>query len=190
MFSIPPLPPWDGMHPIVVHYPIALIIVAPLFVVLALVWKKQARVLLVSGAVLMALAAGGAWLATSTGSAAEDYAERVPGARPVVHEHEELAEAARNFATALAGVLAIGAGFFWMRGENVRRGVFLGAGLVYLIANGAGAIAMASAAHQGGRLVHELGVRARLSESAGGPAPVSEADSTRPLEPNESGDDD
>ena len=31
----PPVPSWDAMHPMVVHFPIALLLVAPLFVVMA-----------------------------------------------------------------------------------------------------------------------------------------------------------
>ncbi len=34
--SFPPFPSWDGLHPLIVHFPIALLLVAPLFVVLGL----------------------------------------------------------------------------------------------------------------------------------------------------------
>ncbi len=35
MIDLPPLPTWDGIHPLVVHFPIALLLVAPLLVLLA-----------------------------------------------------------------------------------------------------------------------------------------------------------
>lgn len=166
MFSIPPMPPWDGLHPLVVHFPIALIFVAPLFILLALLLKKHSGVLLVVGALMMLMAVAGAWVATSTGSAAEDFAEKVPGAKTILEEHEELGEAARNFATALAAVLVAAAGTFWKWGDKIPRGAVLAVGLAYLLAHGAGMLVVANAAHQGGRLVHEVGVRARLADGA------------------------
>lgn len=167
MFSVPPLPPWDGMHPLVIHFPIALIFVTPLFVVLALVWKRHTRTWLIAGSLMMLLAAGGAWLATSTGSAAEDFAEKVPGAKAILEEHEELGEATQNFALGLAAILVIGTGAFWRWGQKAPRGAIIAVGIAYLLANGAGMLVAANAAHQGGRLVHEVGVRARLSDNRG-----------------------
>lgn len=172
MFSLPSLPPsWDGLHPLVVHFPIALMFVAPLLVALAVVCRKRAATWLAAGALIMVLAAVGAWLATSTGSAAEDFAERMPGAKAILEEHEELGETTQYFAFALAGALVLGTVAFWRWGERAPRGVVVGLGLVYLIASGAGVLVAANAAHQGGRLVHEVGIRARLSaNSAAGPA--------------------
>ena len=34
MIEFPPIPSWDGLHPLIVHFPIALLLVAPLLVVL------------------------------------------------------------------------------------------------------------------------------------------------------------
>jgi uncharacterized membrane protein len=172
MFSIPSLPPWDGMHPLVVHFPIALTMVTPLLVLMALVSKRYTRVWLAASALMMLLAAGGAWVAASTGSAAEELAERVPGAKAILEEHEELGESAEYFAFALAGVLVIGTGLFWRWGEKCPRRVIIGVGLAYLVANGAGALVVANAAHEGGRLVHEVGVRARLSTASAAPGPA------------------
>lgn len=160
MFSLPSLPAWDGLHPIVVHFPIALVMVAPVFVVLAMLMRKHARVLLASAAALMLMAGGGALLASNTGEAAEDMAERTPGAAAVLDRHEELGEIAQNFTLALAAVLTVGAGLYWLRGDRTKRGVMIGACAVYLLAHAAGALVVANAAHEGGRLVHELGVRA------------------------------
>ena len=173
MFSFPPLPPWDGMHPLVIHLPIALILVTPILVVLALVCRKCTLGWLRASALLMVLAAIGACLATSTGSAAEDYAEKVPGARDILEEHEELGEAARNFAIGLAAALVIGTGVYWRLGDKIPRKALITTGVLYLVVHGAAMLVVANASHQGGRLVHEVGVRARLNA---GPVTSAPAD--------------
>ncbi len=49
---LPSLPGWDGLHPLVVHFPIALLLVAPVFVVLGLVLPRAGRGFLVGALVL------------------------------------------------------------------------------------------------------------------------------------------
>lgn len=164
------------MHPLVIHIPIALIVITPLLVVLGLAWRKRALGWFMGSALLMAIAAGGACLATSSGSAAEDFAEKVPGARDVLEEHEELGEAARNFAIGLAAALVIGTGAYWRWGDRIPRKLIITTGVLYLVANGAAMLVVANAAHQGGRLVHEVGVRARLNS---GPVSSVSADTHR-----------
>ena len=171
MFSFPPLPPWDGMHPLVIHIPIALIVVTPLLIVLGLVWRKHALGWFMASALLMVIAAGGACLATSTGSAAEDFAEKVPGARDILEEHEELGEAARNFAIGLAAALVIGTSACWRWGDRIPRKALIATGLLYLVVHGGAMLVFANASHEGGRLVHELGVRAWSAGDAGTSAP-------------------
>ncbi len=169
MLSVPPLPPWNGLHPLVVHFPIALIMVAPLFVVLALLIKSRIRELIGVSALLMLLAAGSALIATSTGSAAESLAEKVPGAKAILHEHEELGESAEIFAIALAAALVVGFGSLCIWRQKIPRGMIFGIGTVYLIGHAAGILVVANAAHQGGRLVHEVGVRANMSGTSANP---------------------
>jgi uncharacterized membrane protein len=163
MFYLPTLPPWDGLHPLVIHFPIALVFVSPLLILLAMLWKQQTRTLLIVATLMMLLAAAGAWLATSTSGAAEEFAENVPGAKSILHEHEELGEAARNFTTALAIVLLVATAAFCKWNAKVPRAATLIGGLIFLLANGSTALVIANAAHEGGRLVHEVGVRARLA---------------------------
>ncbi len=38
MFSLPSAPPWEGMHPLVVHFPIALLMVSPILILIGLLW--------------------------------------------------------------------------------------------------------------------------------------------------------
>lgn len=105
MFKVPTLPPWDAMHPIVVHFPIALLAVAPVMVLAGLLLRRHRTGLLLAAWLMMALGTAGAFVAVSTGEAAEDLAVGTAGSEAalsvVLHEHEELAETTRNIFTGL-----------------------------------------------------------------------------------------
>jgi uncharacterized membrane protein len=162
IFSLPALPPWEQLHPLVVHFPIALLLVAPIFVVLALLWKKYTRGLLVAATLLVVLGAAGAVLAVETGEAGEEIAERTAYAARLLHEHEELAETARTFAIILASVLSSGtiAYLFATRKPETRvsRPLLLVLGIAYLLLHSAGCLVLANTAHAGGKLVREGGL--------------------------------
>jgi len=34
MFQFPPIPSWDAWHPMIIHFPIALLLIAPVFILL------------------------------------------------------------------------------------------------------------------------------------------------------------
>src|SRR5450759_3598419 len=70
LFSLPPLPTWDGLHPLVTHFPIALLLVAPLFVVLGLFRRPSARAFLLAALLLMVLGTTAIFVAVPTGEAA------------------------------------------------------------------------------------------------------------------------
>jgi len=82
------------LHPAIVHFPIALFILAPI-VALGSLWaiRKGARPVRAWGLTLAVLGALfiTTWLAVETGENDEDVVERVVP-RDAVHEHEEIAE--------------------------------------------------------------------------------------------------
>ena len=47
---LPPIPSFDGLHPLVVHFPVALLIVAPLFLALAALFAVEGGLLRQGGA--------------------------------------------------------------------------------------------------------------------------------------------
>ena len=112
-----------------------------------------------------------AFLVTSTGEAAERYAELVPGAAAVVYEHAELAELARNLFTSVTIVYGLGmvASWKWRASKWT-----IAAPVVGLAAFVGPAIVLENAGYEGGRLVHEFGVH----------APVGGASSVLPPLPN------
>jgi len=167
----PPVPSWDAVHPLVVHFPIALLLVAPLFVLMAAVWRKQELPLAVSALVLMALGTLGAFFAAATGEAAEDAASTA-AAKAVLERHEELAEMVEVTFASLAGAFAVIVLAPRLLRRTLPRGIRAAGYGVFLVAYAVGCVVLINTAHQGGRLVHELGVRAAMTS----PAPIAHSD--------------
>jgi uncharacterized membrane protein len=160
MNIFPPIPGWNAMHPLVVHFPIALLIIAPVLVVLGLVIPKHARGLFLSALVLMAIGTVGTFIASSTGEAASEMAERVAGTRSVLERHEELAETTRTIFTALTAIFAAILFLPDILKKTLGKGASTALILAFLVFYMSGTVFLANTAHQGGRLVHEIGVRA------------------------------
>jgi uncharacterized membrane protein len=173
MIETPPLPSWDGLHPLIVHFPVALLMVAPLLVLLALVLRAHRRGLLLAALVLMVLGTASTWVAVSTGEAAGKLADRTPEVTAVISHHEELAESTRTVFTVLTLVFAAMVGAQALRRREVGEIATMVLAFLFLSVYGAGTLMLANTAHNGGRLVHELGVRSLMPES---PLPVAHLD--------------
>jgi uncharacterized membrane protein len=163
------MPTWDGLHPLIIHFPIALLIVAPVLVLLGTFIKGRGRVFLISALVLMILGSLAAWFAVSTGEAASEYAERAGVAQAVLEEHEELAETTRAIFTVLTGVFAVMVVAPLLFKKELARIIVVPLNLAFLLFYSAGILLLVNTAHQGGRLVHEFGILA-MTTSAGAAA--------------------
>jgi uncharacterized membrane protein len=173
MIEIPPMPSWDGLHPLIVHFPVALLLVAPLVVLLALAVKAHRQGLLLAALLLMVLGTASTWVAVSTGEAAGKLADRTPEVNAVLSHHEELAETTRLVFTVLTLVFA-GIVFapILLRRE-LREVQTIAIAVLFLAVYGAGTLVLANTAHNGGRLVHELGVRSLMPAA---PLPAAHLD--------------
>jgi uncharacterized membrane protein/cytochrome c556 len=159
----PPIPPYDGLHPIVVHFPIALLLTVPFFVVLASIWKSQSRSLLLSALILCLLGTGLTYLATSTGESAEQFAETVPGIGSTLDEHEDLADLSQKLFLGVCALMIAVTGLYWKyHGSTSTSLRFIMAAIVLILYAGP-SLVLVNAASLGGRLVHEHGAKARLS---------------------------
>lgn len=172
MFGLPPLPGWDGLHPLIVHFPVALLIVVPLFILLGLIRKSWRRAMMTSALLLMILGTAATWLAVPTGEAAGKLAERSPAMEVVLERHESLAETSRTLFTILTAIFAvmlIGLKSFKRESELAPT---LAVHVPFLALYLAGLLVLANTAHNGGRLVHEFGT---LAMSTGAGAAAGEA---------------
>jgi uncharacterized membrane protein len=181
MINFPPIPSWDGLHPLIIHFPIALLLIAPLFVLVgAILPPPKGRTWFLTALVLMAVGTLSIFVAVSTGQAAGELADRNPAVKAVLEQHEELAETTRTVFAVLTVIFAtIAFGPMAMR-RVPGRAMSSVLALVFLLFYGAGGLLLVNTAHHGGRLVHELGVRAMVVSS--GQQPVAK---TAPRQANE-----
>jgi uncharacterized membrane protein len=160
MFKLPNIPQWDALHPLIVHFPVALLLTAPLFIVLGLFWKKHRQCLFIMSFLLLILGTTAVFFAVETGEAAGELVERSAEISSVLKSHSELAETTRLVFSILtilyAGILFLPS---LLKKEikpllqRVMVTVFL---VIYLVC----ALILVNTASYGGRLVHQLGVHA------------------------------
>lgn len=162
----PPIPSWEGLHPLVIHFPIALLIVAPVMIVIGIVSPNRGRAFFGAALILMILGTIASWLAVSTGEAAGELAERASGAASVLEQHEELAETTRTAFTVLTGLFIVILFAPAIVRRQVSQKMLVAANVLFLLFYGVAVVQLANTAHQGGRLVHEFGVRAMIAPSA------------------------
>lgn len=155
---MPFLPPWSGMHPMLVHFPVALLVIVPVFYALALYRREPTGPYAVSAWVILAMGTAAAWLSTESGEAAASIVVATPQIQEALHRHAEWGETARSIATALWVVQS--ALWAWVALLKRPLGKGWGMGTLWLLMAGslAGTVAVALAGHAGAYLVHGLGV--------------------------------
>jgi len=168
MIQLPVIPPWAGLHPLIVQFPIALLLITPMLVIVgALLRPERGRIILYTALGLMLIGTLGTFLAAATGEAAGKLAERTPQIDAVLERHEELADATRavfSGLTLIFGAIVFAPKVFRRLPGSLVTTVLP---LLFLLLYGAGMLLLANTAHNGGRLVHEFGVRAMIGHSAG-----------------------
>ena len=157
----------DPLHPAVVHFPIVLVVLLPIFTLGALWAVRRGANFRRAWAVPLAAAAAltlSAWVAVQTGEAQEERVEAVV-AENAMHGHEEAAE---RFLV-LSGVLLLVAATGLAGGTLGRAGRLVStAGAFALVAAGV------EVGHSGGELVYRHGA-AEAYASAAAPAQDSPA---------------
>lgn len=172
--QLPPIPTWDGLHPLIIHFPIGLLLAAPLLILIGVFMpRKQGRIMLFAALALMIIGTISVYVALETGEAAAELADRSPEINAVIQQHESLAEKTRIvFSVLTVGFAAILLVPLLLKRE-VNRISHIAIPLIFLLFYGIGTLLLANTAHQGGRLVHEFGVKAMVASTPGEAQPVS-----------------
>ena len=164
MFSLP-----SPLHPLMVHMPIALTILLPLFAIGALIAiRRKARVRVAWGLTIamLALLLGSGWVALQTGEIEEERVERFVNEN-AIEEHEE---AGKQFVYAAAAVLLLS-------GVGLIRGPTGAAARVVVTLATVALVGMGyNVGHSGGGLVYGGGAGQAYSSTAGAVAVEGEDD--------------
>jgi len=166
MLQFPAIPSWDALHPLIIHFPIALLLIAPIFIVVAVVLTPaKGRSYLIAAMVLLLVGTASIFVAVETGEAAGKLAERTPGMQQVLETHESLAQRTEAVFSVLSVIfLALLAVPWFLKREDTRLTTTI-LPLAFLVLYSAGALLLVNTAHNGGRLVHEFGVRAMVTSA-------------------------
>lgn len=162
MFAFPTVPGWDGIHPAMVMFPVALLLAAPLLVLASFfaggAWRTWAAAALFT----MVLGTVAAWFAVSSGHAAGQLVDKTRELEAAILRHESLATSARNLFTLLtlvwAALVMLPA---WLK-RPLPQGLRIGVHVLFLAGYVASVGTLARTADAGGRLVHQQGVHAMV----------------------------
>lgn len=159
-------PGWASIHPMVVHFPIVLLLIAPLFIVIATVLKPpKGRPYMIAALILQGLGTAALLVAIPTGHVAARIVSENSHIRELLQVHENLAFEARGIFLMLflLYVWVLVAPRLTHRGDRLFSTVIP---LWFLLLYCAGVVVLIHTAHDGGRLVHEFGVHATTPGSS------------------------
>jgi|SRR6185437_3954110 len=163
MLDLPPFPAWESLHPLVIHFPIVLLLVSPLFVfVSAVLSPGKGRPYLIVALALLLAGTTGLFVAAETGEAAAELADRTPEINATLQLHAQLAFTTRILFSVLSCLLVVVLALPRFRVHPLTRFHSTILPLVFLALYSTSILALVGTAHQGGRLVHEFGIHAMM----------------------------
>jgi uncharacterized membrane protein len=158
----PSIPEWDGIHPVMVQFPIVLLLVAPLLLIVSLFARNTWRTWAGSALLLMVLGTLAAWLAVGSGHAAAQLVDKTSDLEGAIARHEAFGVMTRNWFTVLTAAFALLMALPAMMKKSLPNAPRIAAYALFAVVYLACTTSLANTAYRGGRLVHEMGVRAMV----------------------------
>lgn len=165
MPQLPPVPGWDAMHPLLIHFPIVLLLLAPLFVLIATILRPpRNRPYMTVALIMLLLGTLSLFFAASSGEEAAELADRDGGINAIISTHQALASTCEIFFSVLSACFA--GIYIWPRVSRrlETRIISTVVPLVFVCLYSLGLLYLINTAHAGGRLVHEFGVHAMMPQ--------------------------
>lgn len=167
MPQFPPIPSWEEMHPLIIHFPIALLLLTPLFVIIsAALPPPRSRPYMLAAIFVLLLGTASLYVATSTGKAAAQRIAKGGEINAVLQSHRRFALETNIWFSELLIILA---GMYLLPRVLRRRETRLFSTLLpltFLALYAVGIMFLFNTAHAGGRLVHEFGAHAASPTAA------------------------
>jgi uncharacterized membrane protein len=168
MPQFPPIPTWDSLHPIVIHFPIVLLLLSPLFILIsAILPPPSGRPYMFTAVIILLLGTGSLFVAAESGKAAAELAERGGPVDAILAVHEDLATETEIVFSGLSAVLLIMVLLPTLSQRQETRLTTTFLPLSFLVLYCAGILMVVNTAHEGGRLVHQFGVHAIIPVDSG-----------------------
>lgn len=178
MPEFPPIPTWTSLHPMIVHFPIVLLLLSPVFLLISAVsrpphgkpYRTVALILLLAGA-------GSLFLTAFSGQAAAKLVNLNGPVKTILDSHKELA-IETGIVFAVLSVILLGIVILpRMLGCEETRLATTWMPLSFLVLYCAGVVLIVNTAHAGARLVHEFGAHAIIpakNNQSSEPLPAAE----------------
>lgn len=153
-------PGWEGMHPMIVHFPIGLLVILPLLLLLSLVIKEQNKCFTNASLIILIIGTLGTMLSVATGLASMEVAKITEEAKEIINKHESLAAICRNLYMSFTVFYAI---FVYYTNKNIMKPSLKATlQIIFIVYSLLGIWFLVNTGHYGARLVHEFGVHALI----------------------------
>ena len=155
---------WGSLHPLIIHFPLVLLCIAPAFILLGIIYVKSLRAFCLCSLLLLWLGTAAIFLAVETGEAASKHLNPNSETMDTLITHANLADQSRLIFIVLTILWTLYVAFLLPPSGpvvGIRRGLLA----LFLLGYFYGLVFLLSTAHYGGKLVHHHGIHSNLYEN-------------------------